>query len=349
MLEIVKQTIIWGKRRLYFLKGEPLYGYIGFGVIDRGTNVLQVRPTTICPLNCIFCSVDAGPKSKNRVAEFMIDHLSIYNATIQVAKYKGGGIEALIDTIGEPFTYPHLVDLVKLLKNSVFIRSVAVETHGALLSKEIINKLEEAGLDRINLSIDTLDKEKAKYLQGTSWYNLDKVIELAEYIVKNTKIDLHVTPVWVPRINDEDVINVIKWAYNIGAGKKWPPATIQKYNIHKYGRKVPGIKPLTWSNFWKEIKKIEEETGVRVTWTMDEWGMRRTKRYPCPYSVGDKVVAEVLFPGVFKGEYIGVIKDRRGKWLVTIPARRIKIGTQYMVEIISDKDSLLIARIIGKL
>ncbi|MCE4627148.1 MAG: radical SAM protein, partial [Desulfurococcales archaeon] len=39
----------------------PLVGTVFIGVIDRGTNVLQVRPTTLCPLNCIFCSVDAGP------------------------------------------------------------------------------------------------------------------------------------------------------------------------------------------------------------------------------------------------------------------------------------------------
>jgi uncharacterized Fe-S cluster-containing radical SAM superfamily enzyme len=48
----------------------PLVGHIAFGVIDRGTNIIQVRPTSLCNLNCIFCSVDAGPLftlEKNRI------------------------------------------------------------------------------------------------------------------------------------------------------------------------------------------------------------------------------------------------------------------------------------------
>ncbi|MFP3179020.1 MAG: radical SAM protein, partial [Thermocladium sp.] len=34
----------------------PLVGSLAFGIIDRGTNVIEVRPTSICSLSCIFCS-----------------------------------------------------------------------------------------------------------------------------------------------------------------------------------------------------------------------------------------------------------------------------------------------------
>ena len=61
----------------YFKSTEPILGLLHIGVIDRGTNVLQVRPTTICPLNCIFCSVDAGPFSRNRWAEYIVSKESI--------------------------------------------------------------------------------------------------------------------------------------------------------------------------------------------------------------------------------------------------------------------------------
>ena len=43
----------------------PLVGHVAFGIIDRGTNLLQIRPTSLCPLSCIFCSVDAGPRSNH--------------------------------------------------------------------------------------------------------------------------------------------------------------------------------------------------------------------------------------------------------------------------------------------
>ncbi len=345
MVEIIKKGTVWRKRDLYFVKGSPLFGYIAFGVIDRGTNVLQVRPTTLCPLNCIFCSVDAGPHSRIRWAEFIVDKDSIVEAIAEIASYKGGGVEALIDTIGDAFTYPWLIELVRELKSMPCIRSVAIETHGELLSRKIIVELDKAGLDRINLSLDTLDPEKAVFLQGVKWYNVRKVIELAEFIVNNTNIDLHVTPVWIPGVNDEDVKEVVKWAYRIGAGKKWPPATIQKYNVHKYGRKVPGAKVLSWRDFWRKLKDLERELGLRLTWSMEEWGMYRAPRYPCPYRRGDRLCARVLSKGIFKGEYVAEALNR--PWLIALRGRRVRISDIVAVEIIEDQDSLLIGRMIG--
>ncbi len=346
MINITLKHKIWRGRELYHVKGYPLLGYIGFGVIDRGTNVLQVRPTTLCPLNCIFCSVDAGPMSRNRWAEFIVDQESIVETVKLFIPVKGGGIEALIDTIGDAFTYPYLEELVYKLKNLVGIRSIAAETHGALLSRERIDKLEKAGLDRINLSIDTLDPDKARILQGVKWYDVRRVIRLAEYIVKNTSIDLHVTPVWIPGVNDEDIVEVVKWAYRIGAGKKWPPVTVQKYNAHKYGRKVPGVKPLSWREFWRKIRELERKTGLRLTWSMEEWGMEKRPRITCPYRVRSKVFVKTLSRGVFRGEYIGL--ELENKWLITIPHKSLSLGENFLVEITHVKDCLPIGKIVGK-
>ncbi len=346
-MSIKKIAKLWGRKWLYLVENYMTYTYIGFGVIDRGTNVLQVRPTTICPLNCIFCSVDAGPYSRYRVAEFMVEYNTLINTINEIIKYKGGGVEILIDTIGEGLTYPHILKLIKELKKNPLISSIALETHGALLNKKTIDLLEEAGLDRINLSIDTLNPEKARYLQGVEWYDVEKVKKLAEYIVKETNIDLHVTPIWIPGINDEDVVEVVKWAYEIGAGKKWPPATIQKYNVHKYGRKIPGVNELSWNSFWKWIRGFEEKYGYRVSWSMEEWGMRRTRKYPCPYKKGDKIVVEVVAPGVFKGEYLGI--DHSRNTVFAIIGRRIRIGNYYVVEVVENKDCLVIAKAIKQI
>ncbi|MET1159449.1 MAG: radical SAM protein [Thermoprotei archaeon] len=347
-IEIREIAKIWGNRTLYVISSSNvIHTYIGFGVIDRGTNVLQVRPTTLCPLNCIFCSVDAGPYSRNRVAEFIVDLDTMINSVKAIAEYKGGGIEALIDTIGEGLTYPQIFDLIRLLKRLPSIESVALETHGLLLSIDIVKKLEEAGLDRINLSIDSLNPEKARFLQGVEWYDVNKVREIAEYIARETSIDLHVTPVWIPGINDKDVVEIIEWAYRIGTGKKWPPATIQKYVVHKYGRKIPGIKPLSWKSFWRWVREFESRYGLRISWDMSEWGMKRTKRYPCEYKRGDKLIVDVLAPGVFRGEFISV--DKSKNVIITLTGKGIKIGYSYYAEIIEDRDCLLIARAIHRI
>ena len=44
--------------------GIPLIGTAYFGLIDRGTNLIEIRPLTGCNLSCIFCSVDADPSSR---------------------------------------------------------------------------------------------------------------------------------------------------------------------------------------------------------------------------------------------------------------------------------------------
>jgi uncharacterized Fe-S cluster-containing radical SAM superfamily enzyme len=50
------------RNRLYiYVHNMPLAGHIAFGVIDRGTNILQVRPTTICPYNCISVVLMQAP------------------------------------------------------------------------------------------------------------------------------------------------------------------------------------------------------------------------------------------------------------------------------------------------
>lgn len=327
-------------------KDVPMYGYIAFGVIDRGTNVLQVRPTTICPLNCIFCSVDAGPFSRNRWAEYIVDKDAIIDAVEYAIRYKGGGIEALIDTIGEPLTYPNLIELVKGLKEIPGVRSVALETHGALLSEGLVRRLEEAGLDRINLSIDTLDPNKARFLQGVRWYDVRRVMRVAEFIARETSIDLHVTPLWIPGVNDKDVIDVIMWAMRIGAGKKWPPVTIQKYNVHKYGRKVPGVRPISWKRFWRWLEELEGRLGIKLRPTMEEFGMRYAPRIPCPVRRGDIVRAYIIARGWVKGEYLGIIPDVNR--LVAVIKYRGGIRKNVYIKIIEDKDCLLIGRFIGE-
>ena len=339
---------VYGGRHLYIVGSEtPLRGYIAFGVIDRGTNVLQVRPTTLCPLNCIFCSVDAGPMSRHRWAEYIVEPEPLAETAHWFAGYKGGGVEALIDGLGDPLTYPWITRLISLLKNHPAITSVALETHGAVLSKNLVDKLEAAGLDRVNLSIDTLSPEKARVLQGAPWFNLRRVVEAAEYLVRETSIDLHVTPVWIPGVNDRDVEEVVLWAYRIGAGKRWPPVTVQKYHAHRYGRKVPGAPSLPWSVFWKKLEEMEKRLGIRLRWSMEEWGMRYAPRPPCPHRRGDRVCVEAVARGWLRGEMLGV--SCKSKWLVALPrAAHLSPGEKIMAEIRGDKDCLLIARVLGK-
>ncbi len=340
------------KQRKYFVwisKETPLVGHIAFGVIDRGTSVVQVRPTTLCPLNCVFCSVDAGPWSRHRQAEYMVrDPEWLVEWVRLIARGKDVQVEALIDGVGDPFTYPWLVELVSKLKSLREVKVVSVETHGASLSKELAYKLDDAGLDRINLSIHSLDPQRARMLAGTRWYDVKRVVGTIEYIVENTGIDVQVTPVWIPGVNDEDIREIIRWAYSAGLGKKYPPVAIQKYVSHKYGRKPVGVREWPWKVFYKKLRLLEQELGVKLVLSPDDYGIVKTRSLPKPYSVGDKVKVRIVHPGWLHGELLGV--DTRGLRIITVLGLRGDpedfIGRTIRVKIISDKDNIYLARVL---
>lgn len=293
----------------------PLVGHIAFGVIDRCTNVLQIRPITICPYNCLYCSVDAGPFSKHRLSEFIVDGKHLVKWVKHVFDAKGGEVlEGLIDGVGEPVVHPQIVEIVRELKK--FLPRVAIESRGQTLTIEIVDRLAEAGLDRLNISIDTLSIEKGKHLQGVEWYDVEYVMRLVEYIVKETTIDVHLTPVWIPGVNDEDIEKIIEWGLKIGVGKEFPPFGIQKYEIHKYGRKMLRIKNISWKKFREFLEKLEDKYGIPLYYKNMDFGIRKAKCYPMMYKKGDYIDVIMASPGWLRNEVLAV--DKNYEVIITI-------------------------------
>ncbi len=322
----------------------PLLGYIAFGVIDRGTNVVQVRPTTVCPLSCIFCSVDAGPRSRRRWAEYLVEPRWLASWFEEVARVKGCGVEALVDGVGEPLSYPWIVELVEELKGTGRAGSVAVETHGSTLTRRLVDRLWEAGLDRINFSVETLNPDKARWLYGADWYDLGRALDAVEYAARETGIDVHVTPVWLPGINDEDIPGIIEWALRIGAGKRWPPVTVQKFVAHKHGRRPPGLREVSWGEFWEWIGRLEERLGVRLRYSMEEWGMRRAPRVACGVEKGDVLKVAVVAEGWLRGEKIGVPTRGPRRLVAILGSRGVEVGSVVRVRVVRARDCIIVAR-----
>lgn len=291
-----------------YIDDIPLFGHIAFGIIDRGTNVLQVRATTLCPYSCVYCSVDAGPRSRHRLSEFIVEKDWLLKwARLAVELKNGDVIEALLDGVGEPPTHPEITGIVSGLKK--IVGRVAMESRGYTLTKDLVDRLWESGLDRIHVSIDTLREEKARFLTGTPWYRVDRVMEVVEYIVRETGIDVMLTPVWIPGVNDRDIEEVIEWGLRIGVGKRFPPFGIQKYEIHRYGRRVPGVREPSWREFYEFIERLEKRYGIVLDHRKVDMGIRRTKRIPIKYRVGDKIQVRIVSPGWLRREVLAVDRE----------------------------------------
>lgn len=324
---------ITGRELVFITKesGIPLIGHSAFGIIDRGTNLLQVRCITGCNLNCIFCSVDEGRVSKTRNADFIVDPDYMLEELQKVVEFKGGGVEIHLDGQGEPFLYPYIDYFLERVSNIGGVKVVSIQTNGTLLNDEKISAIENY-VTRINLSLSSLDKKTAKILHGA--YNVEKVKEVAEMIA-NSKMDLLLAPVWVPGYNDAEIPKIIEFALEIGAGKKFPPLGIQKYIPYRYGRKVG--KSMSFREFYEKLREYEKEYGVKLILSPKDFGMEKRQRIECPFKKGEKLKAKIVCEGRLKGEKICVARGRS----IAVNTSK-KVGEIASFEIVSTKDGIVV-------
>ena len=289
----------------------PLVGSLYFGIIDRGTRLLQVRPSCGCNLNCPFCSVDAGPESTTRATSYEVEMAYLAEAVKEISQFKGPGVECHIDSPGEPVMYPYLPELIAALRQIDEVSVISLQTNGTLLTPAKIAALEGAGLDRINLSLHALDPAIAQLLAGVDWYNIEKITDAARAVVRS-RIDLLIAPVFIPGINDAEIPKLIRFAQEIGAGKRFPPLGIQKFEHYRYGRSPKGVKAQSWWQFYnRSLRPWEKESGLKLELNpARDFGTVRRPFVPLAFYKGEKVTVEIRAPGWIHGEMLGVARNR---------------------------------------
>jgi hypothetical protein len=316
----------------------PLVGSLYFGIIDRGTSILQVRPSCGCNLNCPFCSVDAGPESTTRATSYEVEMEYLVEAVQEIAQFKGAGVECHIDSPGEPVMYTRLPELIAELRQIDEVSTISLQTNGTLLNDAKIAALESAGLDRINLSLHALDPVIARMLAGVDWYDIQKLTDAARAVAQS-RIDLLIAPVYIPGINDAEIPKLIRFAQEIGAGKRFPPLGIQKFEHYRYGRSPKGVKAQSWWQFYnRSIRPWEKEFGIKLQLDpAKDFGTVRRPFIPLVFSKGEKVTVEARAPGWIHGEMLGVARNR----VVSIYNCPKKSG-QVRVKIVATKHNIYV-------
>ncbi|ACS90968.1 MULTISPECIES: radical SAM protein [Thermococcus] len=327
------------RRVLYIHEGMniPLLGYNAFGLIDRGTNLIQVRGSTGCNVSCIFCSVDEGPYSRTRILDYVVDVDYLLKWFNEVAQFKGKRLEAHLDGQGEPLVYPFIVELVQGLRENPNVSVISMQSNGALLNDKLIEELAEAGLDRVNLSIHSFDPEKAKMLMGMKDYDLNHVLEMAEALI-NAGIDVLFAPVIIFGINDMEAESFIEFARKIGAGKRWPALGFQNYVPYKFGRH-PSVKFLSFKKFYNWLRELEEKTDMRpLVLKPEHFGMHKRRFIPLEFHVGEVVKVKIILPGRIEGEMLAVARNR----LIEVINTNAKVGDEIKVKIVRTRHGIYI-------
>lgn len=318
--------------------GIPLIGSLYFGIVDRGTSLLQVRPNCGCNLNCPFCSVDAGPESTTRAASYEVEREYLVEYMRGVARFKGSGVECHIDSPGEPMLYREIAELIADLRSIEEVSIISMQTNGTLLNDRTIAALESAELDRINLSLHALDPVLARTLTGVPWFEVGKIAGAARAVAAS-RIDLLIAPVYLPGINDAEIPKLIRFAQEIGAGKRFPPLGIQKFERYKYGRMPKGVKVQSWWQFYnRSLKPWKKETGCKLIISPQDFGTEKRQMLPKLFAKGEKATVEIRAPGWLRGEMLGVARDR----VVSILNCR-KTSGNVRVKIVSTKHGIYVA------
>jgi cyclic pyranopterin phosphate synthase len=117
----------------------------------RTIDYLRVSVTDRCNYRCTYCMPEDGVAHVARG-----DVLSFEELCALVRCFARLGVTRVRLTGGEPTVRRDLVDLVRLLRAIPTIRELALSTNGHLLA-ELAAPLREAGVDRLNVSVDTLD------------------------------------------------------------------------------------------------------------------------------------------------------------------------------------------------
>ncbi len=290
--------------------GIPLLGSLYFGIVDRGTSLLQVRPSCGCNISCTFCSVDAGPHSKTRATTYEVEREYLAGVVAEIARFKGAGVECHIDSPGEPLMYPDIAGLISDIKKIPEVSIVSLQTNGTLLSPQMVAALESAGLDRVNLSLHALDATLARELAGVSWFDIGKIMDSAR-MVAESRIDLLIAPVYLPGINDAEMEKIIRFAQEIGAGKRFPPLGIQKFERYRYGRTPKGVKVQSWWQFYnRSLRPWGKTSGRQLIITPKDFGTEHRPMLPRTFAKGERVTVEIRAPGWLNGEMLGVARDR---------------------------------------
>jgi cyclic pyranopterin phosphate synthase len=151
-----------------------------FDRYNRPINYLRISVTDRCNLRCTYCMPENGIR--------LVDHsdiLSFEEITEFTRTAVANGITKVRLTGGEPLVRKNIVELVAMLAGIAGLEDLSMTTNGILLPK-YASDLKDAGLNRINISLDTLNPEN--YCQITRNGELAKVLEGIE-AAQNTGLE----------------------------------------------------------------------------------------------------------------------------------------------------------------
>jgi cyclic pyranopterin phosphate synthase len=197
----------------------------------RHISYLRVSVTDRCDFRCVYCMAEDMtflPKA---------DVLSLEELDRLCSAFVGLGVKKLRLTGGEPLVRKNVMSLVRNLSRHLktgALEELTLTTNGSQLAK-YASELVDCGVKRINVSIDTLDKDKFRAI--TRWGDLDKVIGGLD-AAQAAGLKIKINAVALRGVNEGEIDSMMQWAHGRGMDLTWievmPMGDIGEQRVDQY-------------------------------------------------------------------------------------------------------------------
>ncbi|RLJ05710.1 MAG: GTP 3',8-cyclase MoaA, partial [Candidatus Aenigmatarchaeota archaeon] len=216
----------------------------------RGINYLRISVTDRCNLRCIYCIPPEGVSQMPHSAILSYEEIqTVVRAAAEL------GINKIRLTGGEPLVRAELSKLVRMLSQIEGIEELSLTTNGVFLKKHAM-ELKQAGLSRVNVSLDTLKPDKFRYI--TRLGELEAVLEGIEAAKEAGLEPVKINTVVMRGINDDEILDFARMTRENG----WHVRFIELMPFNGVTEFVPFIELQQHISLLGKLEPCPDSTGI---------------------------------------------------------------------------------------
>ncbi len=176
--------------------------------LGRELSYVRISLTNRCNMECVYCGARKSATCDH------VPELDVAQLLELIAAFSHLGIDKFRFTGGEPLLRSGVLDLVRVTSALDGVSIVGLTTNGLLLDTHL-DPLVDAGLNRLNVSLDTLDPERFERMTGVDGFS--RVMQGIKAAVESNAFErVKVNSVIMRGFNDDEVTGFCEWAIQAG-------------------------------------------------------------------------------------------------------------------------------------
>jgi len=172
----------------------------------RKINYLRVSVTDLCNMRCQYCMPESGIEKRPHSAILSFEEINEL-----VKRLVNMGIDKVRITGGEPLVRKDIIQLLQHIGSYPEIKDFSITTNGLLL-KRYAENIKQAGVNRINVSVDSLQPDK--FSRMTRGGNLNLVLEGIEEAIRVGLVPIKLNVVLIGGFNDDEILDFVELTRN---------------------------------------------------------------------------------------------------------------------------------------